>query len=161
MIKVSLKMKHYSITELSEALFTVNKHAKTAPSPKFLYTLKRVSIDKLLQEGKAEKKGLQFSANASHSQQVSTVLIACGDYLFHTTATKSDFASLSHLGHLSDTYRNPQTRMGLNMAKKILSDYTGCKEVEVKSSGPKFNGAQFTRLGDSMPTIPATKYRKE
>ncbi len=154
-------MQNHSITAISEALFTINKHAKTAPNPTFLYTLKRETIDKLLQEGKAEKKGLQFAATTTRSQQTSTVLIACGAYLFHTTATKSDFATLKHLGHLNDSYRNPPIRMSLNIAKKILCEYTGCKEVDVKQQQTTFSHPQFTRLGDSVPTFPATKYRKE
>jgi hypothetical protein len=49
-----------TIDNLSQALFIVNRHAKTAPNPKFLYKLKHESLKKLIEEGKAIKIGLNF-----------------------------------------------------------------------------------------------------
>lgn len=40
---------------IAKAIYTVNRHAKTAPNPKFLYLLKKRALQKLLQEGKGKK----------------------------------------------------------------------------------------------------------
>ena len=37
---------NFSVDELAKALFIVNRHAKTAPNSKFLYTLKHETIKK-------------------------------------------------------------------------------------------------------------------
>ena len=103
-----------TIDNLSQALFIVNRHAKTAPNPKFLYKLKHESLKKLLEEGKAKKLGLHFSQNPRNSKQQSDVLVECGHYTFHIPPTKSDFAELPHLGKLDGSVRNPKTSLSLN-----------------------------------------------
>ncbi len=83
------------------------------------------------------------------SQQQSDVLVQCGDYLFHIPPTKDDFGELPHLGHLNQHSRNPKTRMSLNIAKRLLQQYTGIKEN--KNQRP--NNTQkpvFKKLGDSF-----------
>ncbi len=43
------------LNELAKALFTINRHAKTAPEPRHLYYIKKESINRLLKENRAEK----------------------------------------------------------------------------------------------------------
>lgn len=49
-----------SVSEIAQAIFTVNRHAKAAPDPKQLYTLKKIALDQLILEGKAKKKDFTF-----------------------------------------------------------------------------------------------------
>jgi hypothetical protein len=137
-----------TIDNIAKAIFTVNRHAKTALNPSFLYLLKKKAIEKLLQEGKAKKVGLHFSRNPKYSQQQSDVLVAVGDYYFHIPPTKEDFATLPHLGALNDSYRNPATRMPLSKAKALLQTYTGIKPIPPKQKKP-YQKPLFKRLGES------------
>lgn len=145
----------YSIEELSHALFTVNRHAKTAPNPKFLYLLKKKTLEKLLEDGKAKKIGLHFSKNPKNSLQRSDLLVSVGEYYFHIPPQKSDFAELPHLGELNETYRNPKTNLPLSKAKLILQNYTGIKSLpdEKKQQPPyakkKYTKPVFKKLGQS------------
>lgn len=125
-----LKKTSLTIENLAQAVFIVNRHAKTAINPKFLYRLKQESLKKLIHEGKAEKIGLHFSQNPRNSQQQSDVLVKCGDYLFHIPPTKTDFTTLPHLGKLDGKVRNPKTSMPLNAAKSLLQSYTGITETD-------------------------------
>ncbi|PPA72222.1 YkyB family protein [Jeotgalibacillus proteolyticus] len=140
---------HINIASISQAIFTVNKHAKTASDPKFLYQLKKEALNKLLTERKAEKIGLQFSRNPGNSQQRSDLLVKCGDYFFHLPPKKEDFSSLPHLGELTDSYRNPKTRMGLREAKTILQSYTGLRGTPIKPAQKRsYQKPVFKRLGE-------------
>lgn len=139
-----------TIENLSQAIFTVNRHAKTAPNPKFLYKLKHDALQKLLKEGKAKKVGLHFSNNPKLSQQQSDVLIVCGNYSFHLPPSKNDFTHLPHLGKLQENIRNPKSYISLNEAKKLLSAYTGLKEEN--NHPPKkrqYEKPVFKRLGEN------------
>src|SRR3954453_22448104 len=140
-----------TIENLSQAIFIVNRHAKTAPNPKFLYKLKLHALHKLICEGKAKKIGLHFSNNPKFSQQQSDVLIACGNYTFHLPPTKSDFAELRHLGKLDHHVRNPKTSLSLTQAKRVLLSYTGLKEDDKTSvpSKKKYDKPVFKKLGES------------
>lgn len=120
----------FSIENLSRAIFVINKHAKAATNPKFLYDLKKKALEKMIIDGKAEKLGLHFSRNPKLSRQTSTVLISCGDYLFHLPPTKEDFQTLPHLGDLDEEQRNPKTNFSLKQAKTLLIAYTGMKEPQ-------------------------------
>ncbi|TMN23429.1 YkyB family protein [Lentibacillus cibarius] len=111
---------HIPLNELARALFTINRHAKTAPEPKHLYYIKKESINLLLKEKRAEKIGLHFSNHPKFSNQHSTLLVKVGDYFFHIPPTKEDFKELKHLGELDKHYRNPPARMSLSQAKKII-----------------------------------------
>lgn len=142
-----------TVKNLSQAIFTVNRHAKTALDPKFLYRLKKAALNKMIRERKAFKKGLHFSRNPRFSQQQSDVLVECGDYRFHIPPTKEDFRLLPHLGHLDQHSRNPKTHMSLNYAKQLLQQYTGIKEVKRRSNRPQRRQHKrpvFKRLGDSF-----------
>ena len=118
--------------QLASAIYSVNRHAKTATDNKFLYELKRLTIEKMIESGRAKKLGLHFVKNPRFSQQQSSVLVQCADYYFHLLPKKEDFQSLTHLGHLDENYRNPQRRMSLNMAKQLLSEYTGLTQTIIK-----------------------------
>jgi len=139
-----------SVDNLSQALFVINRHAKTATDPKFLYRLKHEAIKKMLKEGKAKKIGLHFSKNPKYSQQQSALLISCGDYLFHIPPTKEDFQTLPHLGKLDSTTRNPKTNISLKDAKKLIQSYTGIyqNDVQQKRYRPKYVKPVFKRLGE-------------
>ncbi|MBS4172317.1 YkyB family protein [Bacillus sp. FJAT-49736] len=142
-----------SILNLSHAIFTVNRHAKTATNPKFLYKLKKAAIEKMIREGKAKKIGLHFSDNPKYSQQQSDVLVQCGDYSFHIPPSKQDFEMLPHLGKLNQYIRNPKCQMSLNQAKQLLQAYTGLKELnktETIRRKPQPQKPVFKRLGDSF-----------
>lgn len=140
-----------TIENLSQAIFIVNRHAKTAPNPKFLYKLKHDALQKLIKEGKAKKVGLHYSENPKFSQQQSDVLIVCGEYSFHLPPSKNDFASLPHLGKLDSNIRNPKAKISLNQAKKLLSTYTGSKEQDGAQRQQKriYEKPVFKKLGES------------
>ncbi|MBP2239941.1 hypothetical protein J2Z40_000494 [Cytobacillus eiseniae] len=140
---------HPTVDNLSQAIFTVNRHAKTAPNPKFLYKLKQEALQKLIKEGKAKKVGLHFSGNPKFSQQQSDVLVECGLYTFHLPPTKIDFEQLPHLGHLNDYIRNPRSSLSLNNAKKLLISYTGLKEDNPNQPKRQYNKPVFKKLGES------------
>jgi hypothetical protein len=139
-----------TIENLSQAIFIVNRHAKTATNPKYLYKLKHEALKKMLREGKAKKVGLHFSANPKYSQQQSDVLVVSGNYSFHIPPSKEDFNLLPHLGKLNDQVKNPKTRLPLTVAKILLQSYTGIHERNNEGSGkPKPRQPQFKRLGES------------
>lgn len=119
---------------IATAIYTVNRHAKTAIDKKPLYQLKKLAIEKMLEENKAQKIGLHFVRNPRNSQQQSSVLIQCADYYFHMIPVKEDFKQLPHLGHLDDTYRNPIRKMNLKMAKQVLADFIGPQYMVKKPS---------------------------
>src|SRR5699024_5238900 len=112
-----------SIRDIGQALFIVNRHAKTAPDPTHLYQLKNQTLKKLIEEKKAVKVGLHFSNNPKQTYQHSVLLVQIGDYYFHTPPTKEDVKSLNHLGHLDETFRNPKPTLSLSKAKTILYSY--------------------------------------
>ncbi|MFD2443331.1 YkyB family protein [Bacillus sp. CGMCC 1.16607] len=140
-----------TISNLSQAIFTVNRHAKTAPNPKQLYTLKHEALKKMIKEGKAKKVGLHFSQNPRNSQQRSDVLVVCDQYTFHIPPIKTDFIELPHLGKLDESIRNPKSTLSLNLAKTLLQTYTGIKDPDQSKNKPHkpFNKPVFKKLGES------------
>jgi hypothetical protein len=142
-----------TIDNLTQAIFSVNRHAKTALDPKYLYLLKRKALEKLVREGKAKKVGLHFSRNPKNSKQQSDVLISAGDYYFHMPPSKEDFENLPHLGSLNQTYRNPKSNMSLSQAKEVLQNYVGVlpspQRPQKRTSNPKYQKPVFKRLGES------------
>jgi hypothetical protein len=137
-------------SNLAQAIFTVNRHAKTAPNPKQLYTLKHEALKKLIVEGRAKKVGLHFSQNPGNSQQRSDVLVVCDQYSFHIPPTKADFADLPHLGKLDENVRNTKSNLSLNQSKKLLQAYTGMKEENPPLPTPQKNYSKpiFKKLGE-------------
>jgi hypothetical protein len=143
-----------STQNITHAIFSVNRHAKTATDPKYLYLLKRKALEKLVQEGKAKKVGLHFSRNPKNSRQQSDVLVSAGDYFFHMPPSKEDFENLPHLGSLNQTYRNPKANMALSHAKEILQNYVGMfpttqKPQKKAANNTKYQKPVFKRLGES------------
>ncbi|MFD2628220.1 YkyB family protein [Oceanobacillus kapialis] len=120
-------MDNYQLRDIAKALYTVNRHAKTAPEPKHLYYIKKETINRLLRERKAKKIGLHFSAHPKLSNQHSTLLVKVDEYYFHIPPTKEDFQQLEHLGALDENYRNPQCKMSLSQAKKVIYDFIDWK----------------------------------
>lgn len=116
-----------SLHDLARAIYTVNRHAKTAPEPQHLYYIKKETLKRLLHEKKAKKIGLHFSDHPKLSNQHSTLLVQVEDYYFHIPPSKEDFQELKHLGSLDQNFRNPQTRMSLSQAKKIIYNYIDWK----------------------------------
>ncbi|SFM01332.1 YkyB-like protein [Gracilibacillus orientalis] len=112
-----------AIKKMGQALFIVNRHAKTAPDPTQLYRLKNETMKKLIKESKAVKVGLHYSKNPKQSRQHSVLLVQVGNYYFHTPPNKEDMESLPHLGHLDESYRNQKPTLSLNKAKAILYEY--------------------------------------
>lgn len=116
-----------STNDIAQAIFVINRHAKTALDPKSLYTLKKQAIEQLLKTNDAKKIGLQYSKRPKLSCQHSTVLVKVGHYYFHIPPTKQDFKTFEHLGELDQNYRNPHVKMSLNQAKRIITTYLGIK----------------------------------
>ncbi len=147
--------KQQSTDNLARAIYVVNRHAKTAPNPKFLYALKKKALLKLVHEGKAVKKGLHFSNNPRLSKQQSDVLVLAGEYYFHMPPTKDDFDKLPHLGSLNQTYRNPKAHMSLSKAKLLLQSYVDMKEEKIPAQTlhskktRTYEKPVFKRLGES------------
>ncbi|WP_039232188.1 YkyB family protein [Bacillus thermotolerans] len=141
-----------STSALAKAIFTVNRHAKTATNPKYLYLLKKKALLKMIKEGRAKKIGLHFSKNPRNSQQQSDVLVTCDNYTFHIPPCKEDFDKLPHFGRLDEKKRNPKTHMNLTEAKRILQSYTGCTEREQQppyKRRQQYNKPVFKPLGQS------------
>lgn len=154
-IKIDLYLKgggkmsdNYSLAELAQALYTVNRHAKTAPEPQHLYFIKKETINRLLKQNQAKKIGLHFSEHPKLSNQHSTLLVKVDQYYFHIPPSKKDFAELEHLGALDENFRNPQVKMPLSQAKKILYQYIDWKphgkDKRQKSHKRKFTSSYFT-----------------
>ncbi len=138
--------------QLATAIYTVNRHAKTAIDNKPLYELKKLAIQKMIHENKAKKVGLHFVRNPRNSQQQSSVLIQCADYYFHIIPVKEDFKNLPHLGHLDETYRNPIRKMGLRTAKQLLQDYLGPQNSHYKTTKPKPKYvSKYTKVPNKLP----------
>jgi hypothetical protein len=143
--KLPRSHENLSIDNLAQAVFIVNRHAKTATNPKFLYRLKHESLKKLIIDGKAKKIGLHFSQNPRNSKQQSDVLVECGRYTFHIPPTKADFSELPHLGKLDNNVRNPKTTLALNQAKTLLQVYTGITETDQPPSNTRKNHRTYEK----------------
>ncbi|WP_020059336.1 YkyB family protein [Bacillus sp. 123MFChir2] len=139
----------FSVHQLAEAIFSVNRHAKSATNPKYLYWLKKTALERLIAEKQATKEGLHFSKNPRFSQQQSDVLVRAGNYYFHIPPTKDDFRNLPHLGSLDCTYRNPKTHLSLTSAKKMLQQYIGKEAFQ-----------QEKKLSESIPWYRRTFTKK-
>ena len=134
------------IQEIAKALFSINRHAKTAPEPQHLYHIKKETINKLLSENRAKKIGLHFSDRPKLSNQHSTLLVSVDDYYFHILPEKSDFEELEHLGALDQDYRNPRTKMSLSQAKRIVYRYIDWQQPKKKRpvAQKQYSASYFT-----------------
>lgn len=149
------------IQQLSQALFSINRHAKTAPEPQHLYQIKKEAIHKLLNENRAKKIGLHFSDRPSKSNQHSTLLVSVGDYFFHILPEKNDFQELEHLGALDQNYRNPKSKMSLSQAKRIIYRYINWKPKKKSPTRNKTTpSSYFTPSSLGQMEWPPTKPRR-
>lgn len=126
--------KNISLKQISQAIYTVNRHAKTAPEPQHLYFLKNETIKKLLAEKRARKVGLHYSNRPKLSHQHSILLIEVGDYYFHILPHKHDLDHLPHLGHIDNSHQNPHVQMSLNQAKHTIHNYIDYQPDTKKTS---------------------------
>lgn len=156
-------MRQIPLNELAKAIYTINRHAKTAPEPQHLYHIKKESINRLLREKRAQKVGLHFSEHPKLSNQHSTSLIKVDDYYFHIPPSKEDFKKLNHLGTLDHSYRNPKTKMSLSQAKKIVYRYIDWKPKKQRkaASGKQYTSSYYppSSLG-KMEWPPVKTHRK-
>lgn len=134
------------LSEIARAIYTVNRHAKTAPEPQHLYFIKKEAIKRLLHKKQAVKVGLHFSDHPKFSNQHSTLLVRVDDYYFHVPPEKEDFKTLGHLGTLDQGYRNPRTKMSLSQAKKVIYRYIDWKPKKDTASKKKrrYTSAYYT-----------------
>src|SRR5690606_37228319 len=139
-------------TDIAQAIFTVNRHAKTASDNHYLYALKKEALNKMILQDRAQKIGLHFSKNPRKSQQQSSVLVKCGNYYFHMLPKKEDFELLEHLGQLDETYRNPPSRMNLKTAKDILSNFTGLRPQKKETTASQITKSYKPRPIDRFYT---------
>ncbi|HLR41434.1 MAG TPA: YkyB family protein [Virgibacillus sp.] len=131
--------------ELAKAVYTINRHAKTAPEPQHLYHIKKETINRLLRENRAKKVGLHFSDHPKLSNQHSTSLIKVDNYYFHIPPTKEDFKELEHLGTLDQSYRNPKTKMSLSQAKRVVYRYIDWQPEKKRQHARKqYTSSYFT-----------------
>ncbi len=153
-------MTHNNNTDqLAQAIYSINRHAKVATKPQHLYSIKKAALDKLLQENKATKIGLHFSKNPKNSNQHSTLLIKVSNYYFHLPPERNDFKELNHLGELDENYRNPQTRMSLSQAKKIIYKYINWQTPHTKKKKETPSYYTPSSLGQ-MEWPPTKKFNK-
>lgn len=145
--------------QIAQAIYSINRHAKVATKPKHLYSIKKAALDKLLEENKATKIGLHFSNNPKNSNQHSTLLIKVSNYYFHLPPERNDFKNLNHLGDLDENYRNPQTRMSLSQAKKIIYKYINWYPSPKKEKKKKSSYYTPSSLGQ-MEWPPTKKFNK-
>ncbi|MFC4387249.1 YkyB family protein [Gracilibacillus marinus] len=144
--------------KIGQALFIVNRHAKTAPDPSYLYQLKNATMEKLLKEKKALKVGLHYSNNPKRSRQHSVILVQVGEYYFHMPPSKEDMKQLQHLGQLDSSYRNPKTTLSLTIAKKILMNYLNWNAD--KLSKPRTHSTTSYPFHSTYPTTLSPFYHK-
>lgn len=148
------------IQDIAQALFSINRHAKTAPEPQHLYSIKKEAIHKLISESRAKKIGLHFSDRPKRSNQHSTLLIKVDNYFFHIPPDKNDFKNLEHLGTLDENYRNPRSKMSLSQAKRIIYRYIDFKPKKKRSVKRKqYSSPYFTPSSLGKMEWPPTKSR--
>lgn len=132
------------IESIKQALYSVNRHAKTAISKRELYDLKYKTLQKLIKIGQAKKIRLEYSTQPGRSQQSTVVLVKVGlnskekPLYFHMIPEKDDFKMLKHTGSvITQGLHNPKSTMALNLAKKLLQEFLGLHELHPKNTKAK------------------------
>ncbi|MEN1967043.1 YkyB family protein [Lentibacillus sp. N15] len=135
------------LCDIAKALYTINRHAKTAPEPQHLYFIKKEAIKRLLRDKQAKKVGLHFSDHPKFSNQHSTLLVKVDDYYFHVPPAKEDFKELEHLGTLDQDFRNPRTKMSLSQAKRIIYRFIDWKprKMPVTNRKKQYTSSYYTQ----------------
>ncbi len=148
------------IESIKQALYSVNRHAKTAISKRELYRLKYETLLKLIKIGHAQKVHLEYSTQTGRSQQSTVVLVKVGTktegepLYFHMLPEKDDFKCLNHTGAaISQNLHNPKSTMSLNTAKRILQQFVGV--TKTKDHATKSH--QFQRSHSSNTTYKSTR----
>lgn len=148
------------IQDIAQALFSVNRHAKTAPRPQHLYGIKKEAILKLLSENRAKKIGLHFSERPKYSNQHSTLLVKVDNYYFHILPEKNDFKKFEHLGALDESYRNPRSTMSLSQAKRIIYSYINYRPKVKRTTKKTRHSSYYTPSSLGKMEWPPTKFKK-
>lgn len=128
---------------IKHALYSVNRHVKTAIDKRELYELKSKTLQKLLKIGHAKKMWLEYSAKPGKSKQSTVLLVKVGiktqgePHYFHMIPDKDDYGSLKHQGVVTDQdLRNPKSNMSLKLAKSILLKFIGVDLKKVNAKKP-------------------------
>lgn len=117
--------------EIAQAIYVVNRRAKTVPDASMLYTLKHDAIKKLVTEKRATrlcvhrfKRVRQFHSIRDVKVDINTVftLVSCGEYIFHYPAERQDIKDLLFQQKIIGI-RNPRSEMSYASAKRLLFEY--------------------------------------
>lgn len=120
------------IESIKQALYSANRHVKTAIDKRELYDLKSKTLQKLIKIGHAEKMWLEYSAHPGRTKQSTVVLVKVGvktqgkPHFFHMIPEKDDSECLKHKGDVSTEHlHNPKSNMSITLAKKVLLKFIG------------------------------------
>lgn len=132
------------LESIKQALYSVNRHAKTAISKHELYDLKYQTLQKLIKIGHAKKMCLEYSTRSGKAQQSTVVLVKVGmknegePLYFHMIPEKDDFKSLKHTGTvITQGLHNPKSTMSLTLAKKLLQEFIGKESKKANTQKPR------------------------
>lgn len=155
-----MKLTDSQCSEIAQALYSINRHAKTALDKKPLYQLKKETLENLIRSGYAQKMGLHFSENPTKSKQHSTTLVEFNNYLFHLPVAPQD-KNLPHLGKLDFSYTNPSTHMNLTSAKEIIAKHMNIRIPTVKTNvKPRFQSLTSTPSPSEYRRMQKNPYKK-
>ncbi|OIJ19431.1 hypothetical protein BKP45_13375 [Anaerobacillus alkalidiazotrophicus] len=142
-MKNSNSSMNLDIESIQHALYSVNRHAKTAIVKRDLYEIKNNTLQKLINIGHAKKLWLEYSTQPGKAKQSTVVLVKVGiktkgnPHFFHMIPEKEDYITLKHKGVVCpQDLHNPKSSMSLNTAKKILLQFIGAKPQKVKVQKP-------------------------
>jgi hypothetical protein len=107
---------------IAEAIYVINRHAKTTTDTERFYKLKRAALLKLLRENSAYVVGLQYHASRLSTTPRKYVLICCHNYFFHLVPTEYDLSSLPNVVR-NNYQRNRRVEISLETAIQIISSY--------------------------------------
>src|SRR5690625_278763 len=136
-------VKNILLSNIAKAIFTVSRHAKTAPGRHPLYHINKESINQLLSAGRAERIWLHFADHPKFSNQHSPVLVSVDDDYSHILPEKEDFEKFEHLGSLDQNYRNPRTKMSLSQAKRIIYEYINWQPKKRPKNTHKYSPSNY------------------
>jgi hypothetical protein len=135
---------NYDIELIAQAIYSVNRHVKTATDKRELYDLKSKALTKLIKIGHAQKIWLEYSTQSKNAKQNTVVLVKVGiktkgkPHYFHMLPEKEDFLSLKHkqIVGVQELLRNPKSSLSLKMAKEILVKFIDVAPVKAKIQRP-------------------------
>ena len=127
----NIQRRNFTTDEIAQAIYVVNRRAKTVPDASMLYALKHDAIKKLVAEQRATrlcvhrfKRVQQFHSIRNLKIDINTIftLVSCGEYIFHYPANHQDIKDLLFQQKI-DGIRNPRSEMSYSSAKRILFEY--------------------------------------